>query len=277
MTNIVETQQAEKTAFFKALRPYLDEKRRVLPWRILEPDGQMDPYRVLVSEMMLQQTQVGRVVPKFVAFLEAFPTLEVLAEAKLAGVLKLWSGLGYNRRAKYVHDAATRLVGTRGQWSMTKLADLRGIGHNTAAAIRVYSYDTAEVFVETNIRTVYIHHFFAGQGNVADTSVVSLLKATLPSGNYRQFYWALMDYGTVLKAEVGNASRQSRHFSKQSRFEGSRRQLRGQVIRELTDSSGKTIDELELSLSDARLQSVLDTLVMEGLLHLDEKAYHFPV
>lgn len=248
--------------------------RSDLPWRLSEPAGEFNPYKIMVSELMLQQTQVTRVVPKYLAFLEQFPTAQALAVASLGDVLRAWQGLGYNRRAKFLWQAA-QVVSKLDQFPATleALTKLPGIGPNTAGAILAYAYNRPVLFVETNIRTVYIHHFLAGCTSVSDKEVVSLLGQTLDNDSPREFYWALMDYGSHLKLTAGNANKASRHYTKQSRFDGSRRQIRGQIIR-LLGQQPHTLGELRVSVVDDRLEPVLSELLAEGLIRLGGSSYH---
>jgi A/G-specific adenine glycosylase len=243
--------------------------RHDLPWRQAEADGRFDPYKILVSEAMLQQTQVGRVIPKFTAFVEQFPDTRALAQAPLGDVLRAWNGLGYNRRAKFLREAARHIIDHFGNIipdEQTELARLPGVGLNTAGAIRAYAFNRPVVFVETNIRTVFIHHYFADQTAVHDRAVLEIVARTLPEADVRGWYWALMDYGSYLKRSVGNLNQASRNYTKQSRFTGSRRQIRGQVIRLLGDQP-RTALELEDIIKDERLVSVLVELEREQLIH----------
>lgn len=208
------------------------ELYRDMPWR-----DEPSPYHVLVSELMLQQTQVGRVIPKFEAFMKAFPTIEKLGESSLAEVLVLWSGLGYNRRAKYLWQTALE-VGLRfdGELPRTQkeLVSLPGIGPNTAAAILNYAYEIPTAFVETNIRTVYFHHFFEDRTDISDKEIVELVEQTIDREHPREWFWALMDYGSRLKSTAGGRLDQSKHYKKQSPLAGSPREMRGRIIRTLT-------------------------------------------
>ncbi len=256
-------------AFQKTVREYYKlHARHDLPWRQPEPDGTFDPYKIMVSELMLQQTQVARVIPKYHEFLAKFPTISTLAEAPLAEVLRAWSGLGYNRRAKFLHEAAQQLVreyqGVFPQ-SILELKQLPGIGANTAGAIVAYAFNQPVVFIETNIRTVFIHHFFHDQTDIADRAIIELVEQTLDRQNPRDWYWALMDYGSYLKQTVGSLNQQSRQYTKQSKFQGSKRQIRGQVIRLLGDSS-YTRAELQTAVNDKRLDTVLQELLDEHLI-----------
>lgn len=267
----------QQIASFQAtVLDYFSRHGRDLPWRQLEKDGTINPYHVLVSEIMLQQTQVSRVIPKYQQFLETFPTVTALAQADLAKVLLAWSGLGYNRRAKYLWQAAQAIEQTHGgQVPKTEgeLVKLPGIGKNTAAAIAVYSWDQPTVFIETNIRSVYLHHFFKNEQAVTDAQLLPYIEQTLLKQSPRKWYWALMDYGTFLKSTTINPSRASKHHTRQSKFEGSLRQLRGAVLKELLAGS-KTYKQLANKLEDDRLETVLEQLIREELVSGSYAAYH---
>jgi A/G-specific adenine glycosylase len=183
--------------------------------------------------MMLQQTQVLRVIPKYRSFLERFPTVGILAKAPQGDVLKAWQGLGYNRRALYLQRAAQKVIADFGgvfPESAGELETLPGVGPYTARAIQVFSHNKKEVFIETNIRRVYIHFFFPKKKNVSDVNIMPLIESTLPKENFREWYWALMDYGAQALAGTRNANQRSKHYTKQSKFEGSRRYARAKVL-----------------------------------------------
>lgn len=259
--------------------------RRELPWRLTD-----DPYRIMVSELMLQQTQVNRVIEKYRSFLERFPDVESLAAAPLGDVLIEWQGLGYNRRAKFLWLAAQKVVADGGKFpdTLEGLVALPGVGVNTAGAILAYAYNREVVFIETNIRTVFIHHFFNDRTDVSDAEIRELVEATLPktskSGRgvtdkkalpsplFRDWYWALMDYGTHVKQLHGNKSRHSKSYNKQSKFEGSWRQIRGAVIRRLS-SGAESYVALQESIGDERLDGVLAELVAEGMIAEADSVY----
>ncbi|HEV2412938.1 MAG TPA: hypothetical protein VGS28_04030 [Candidatus Saccharimonadales bacterium] len=235
---------------------------RTMPWR-----AQPTPYNVVVSEIMLQQTQVERVIPKFESFTKRFPTFAALAGAPLDEVLIQWVGLGYNRRANYLHQLSKRVVGSyHGLLPKTvdDLEALPGVGPQTAGAILAYAYNLPAVFIETNIRTVYLHHFFADRSGVDDKEIVPIVERTLDVTQPREWYWALMDYGTSLKKTIGNQNHRSRHYTRQSTFAGSSRQLRGTVVKLLAE---RPLNRHELAevIGDERLQSVIDRLVKDGL------------
>lgn len=263
--------------FLKALRTFYEEHGRQLPWRQPEQDGGFDAYKILVSEMMLQQTQVGRVVPKYETFLKEFPDIQSLAGASLEQVLKSWLGLGYNRRAKYLWQAAQTLADKPQPWSFEDLVSCKGIGPNTAAAVIAYAYDEPVTFIETNIRTVIIHHFFTGRADVTDKEILAVLQSIVPwlhpvpsTLNPRLFYWAMMDFGTFLKASVGNPNKRSKSYAKQSKFEGSKRQLRGRVLRMLAESP-EQLKDLRAQLTDERLIEVIEELQAEELISVQDK------
>jgi A/G-specific adenine glycosylase len=249
------------------LHYYAAQGRHDLPWRQAETDGTFDPYKIVVSELMLQQTQVPRVIPKFQDFIAAYPTFAKLAVAPLASVLKQWSGLGYNRRAKFLLQTA-QVVQSQHHGLLPndqrELEALPGIGPNTAGAIRAYAFNEPVVFIETNIRTVFIHHFFADQQNVSDRLLLPFIKDSLPT-DARTWYWALMDYGTHLKQTVGNLSQLSATYAKQSRFEGSRRQIRGHILRLLAEGP-YSFEQLRREIQDERLEGVLADLLSEGFI-----------
>lgn len=256
---------------------YREHARRDLPWRLPDADGNFDAYKIMVSELMLQQTQVARVVPKFEAFLREFPDVVALAKPPLAAVLIAWNGLGYNRRAKFLWQAAQASVTDhkgRIPATVTELKALPGIGTNTAGAIMAYAYNLPAVFIETNIRTVFIHHFFAdGNEPVTDAELEKLVADTLDREHPREWYWALMDYGVYVKQSVGNAARRSKSYTKQSTFQGSLRQIRGTVIRELMGGP-RTKSQLAVLITDPRLDAVLADLASEKLIENHHARYH---
>ena len=273
MTTLPLISPHQIATFQRTVWDFYRAHRRTMHWRT-EPA----PYYVLVSEMMLQQTQVARVQQKFVGFIRRFPTVQDLAAAPLADVLEQWSGLGYNRRAKFLWQAAGKIVRDFGgdvPGNQEQLTSLPGVGPNTAGAILAYAFNEPVVFVETNIRTVYIHHFFADHPNaVTDTQLRHVIALTVPPENPREWYWALMDYGTHLKATVGGQLERVKHYKPQSRFEGSRRQVRGRIIKLLVQHDRLTQDELATLLADDRVADVCAELVGEGLVRRSGQQLH---
>lgn len=206
-----------------------------MPWR-----DRITPYRTFVSEVMLQQTQVARVMEKFPQFVKLFPSFKVLAEAPLASVLSVWQGMGYNRRALYLKKAAETVVRDyRGRLpqSPEELERLAGIGPATARSIAAFAWNSPEVFIETNIRAVFLHHFFTGRSGVSDAQLLPFVEAALHKENPREWYYALMDYGAMLKKQNKNPSRASAHHVKQSKFEGSVRETRGKIVKLLANGA----------------------------------------
>lgn len=266
---------ADLSAFQETLWSYYAaHKRNHLPWRQPDENDAFDPYKIMVSEIMLQQTQVDRVLPKYLQFIATFPTVQSLAQSPLSSVLQLWQGLGYNRRAKFLWQAAGQIDSLKSfPQIQAELVKLPGIGIHTAGAIIAYAYNQPAIFIETNVRTVYIYHFFQGAEQVSDAEIHALLETTIDAENPREFYWALMDYGTYLKKQHGNITRLSSGYKKQSIFQGSRRQIRGAVIRELTQKP-LTFLELQTKIVDDRLPTVLQDLVAEGLVQHTESTYH---
>lgn len=265
------TERMNKEKFQNIIYTYYRAHKRDFPWR-----QTTDPYAILVSEIMLQQTQTERVVPKYLAFLERFPNFESLAKAPLADVLKLWSGLGYNRRAKYLHETAKILneklrascsdVLIRHYISPEYLQTLPGIGKYTAGAITVFVRNIPLVFVETNIRRVFIHCFFSDTATVTDKEIIPVIEQTLDSHNPREWYYALMDYGSMLGKNRENPNRKSKHYTKQSKFEGSRRQLRGKLMRVALEKGSLDLAHKELKGYDIPyIEEVWSELKNEGL------------
>jgi A/G-specific adenine glycosylase len=270
--------EAQAAAFIAAVWDHYEREGRDLPWR-----STRDPYEILVSEVMLQQTQVARVLPKYGDFLARFPTVCSLATAPIADVLAVWSGLGYNRRALSLHQAATMVVaeyGGRIPASPEELRRLPGIGPATASAVCVFAFGRPHAFIETNIRAAFIHFFFQGSTSIPDGQILPLVESTMDRDRPRDWYYALMDYGVWVKKAYRNPSRKSRHHAVQSPFAGSRRELRAQVLRALLSiapavaeagaiqgmlpAPGHDLDEL---------LSVLDDLAGEGFLKREGRAY----
>lgn len=266
-----------KSTFITKIREFARLHKRDLPWRTptLVPDlhGHLDLYKVVVSEVMLQQTQVTRVVSKFDDFINKFPSLSALAHADLMDVLKVWQGLGYNRRGKYLWEAAQILVKAKKSvrhtsldkpdpyrlYSVQELDDLPGIGPATAASIYCFTYNRPVVFIETNIRRVYIHHFFSDKTDIDDSELIPVIRDTLDYDNPREWYYALMDYGSFLSTVTENPNAKSKHYVKQSKFVGSDRQIRGRILRD--HLSGKYV-----VLPTEREKSIYTQLKSEGLI-----------
>lgn len=259
------------TDFRNLIWDFYRTQGRQFPWRNID-----NPYHVVISEIMLQQTQTYRVEPKYSAFIAALPTVHDLAQADLRTVLSLWQGLGYNRRGKFLHDMAKIIVQQHvGDIpdSPEVLAQLPGIGKATAGSICAFAFNKPTIFIETNIRTVFLYHFFCEKNGVDDKELMPLIAATVDQENPREWYYALMDYGVHLKKQLPNPSRKSKHHVKQSKFEGSDRQIRGAIIRALTQHSDIERATLVKSISrdTERVERILEQLLAEQLVATDHR------
>jgi A/G-specific adenine glycosylase len=249
---------------------------RMLPWRQID-----NPFLILVSEVMLQQTQVDRVIPKYQAFVERFSTPGRLAEAPLPELLSYWQGLGYNRRAIHLQRAARMLIE---QWDgqlpedPRLLQQLPGIGPYTAGAISTFAFNRPELFLETNIRAVLLHFFFPDQIGITDRQLLPIVEAVLDRTESRRWYNALMDYGSDLKRRFPNPSRRSSHHAVQSRFKGSNRQIRGAVVRMILAEGRLTTADLQdrLGVESYRLMPILESLLREGFLKTQGRQFVIP-
>jgi A/G-specific adenine glycosylase len=220
---------------------------------------------------MLQQTQVERVIDKYNAFITRFPDFRTLSRASLRSVLKAWQGLGYNRRAVALHTLAKEVVkNMEGQLPSSPdiLETLPGIGKATAASICAFAFNKPVVFIETNIRRVFIHFFFHDKTNVSDKEILPLVEKSLVPSNAGQWYSALMDYGSMMKKSIPNPNIKSRHYSRQSPFEGSNRQLRGKIIRFITKAGTLTAARLieQTEADPEKVRTVLKKLQKEGFM-----------
>ena len=288
-------------AFQRAILSWYKTNRRDLPWR-----NTKDPYKILVSEVMLQQTQVTRVIPKYKEFLKAFPTLESLAKTSDKKLLKTWAGLGYWRRALNLKEAARILVSaqatkfltsprrrfstlakrkspraqnpkSRGDFevrsleslSPSDLESLPGIGPYTARAVSCFAFGNAEAFLDTNIRRVYLHFFFPKRKDIPDEEILKIAEKAVWKKNPREWHYALFDYGATVLKNSG-ANRRSRHYAKQSKFEGSFRSFRTKVVNFLlsqkqNNTPQKTIKAL-LKESPYPTEKIISSLLKDRLI-----------
>jgi len=256
----------EVEAFRGIIYQHYQAHRRAMPWRETR-----NPYHILVSEIMLQQTQVERVAGKYPEFLVRFPDFETLAEAPLPEVLSVWQGLGYNRRALALKRLAQQVVEKWGGGLPATEEDLRslpGIGPATAGALLAFAFEQSVVFIETNIRRVFLHFFFPGREGVTDREILPLLAETLDLEQVRDWYYALMDYGTELKERGPNPNRRSAHYTRQAPFAGSNREMRGLILKTLLIRPVLSEQELARAVgrSTTRLRGILAQLEAEGFL-----------
>jgi A/G-specific adenine glycosylase len=266
--------QEKVFAFQRIVWNYYRKHGRAFPWRKTR-----DPYAILVSEVMLQQTQAERVVPFFKKWMQQFPTVQSLARAPLKKVLRAWSGLGYNRRALNLKRAAEKIVKEHGgkfPKTIPEIDALPGVGPYTAGAIAAFAFNTPSAFIETNIRTVYLHFFFKNKREVRDDEILRMVQKTLPTPSLispskegekvriRDWYNALMDYGGMLKKTKGNMNTRSAHYAKQSKFRGSRRELRGEILRKATRKI--SVHPREFFLESFPVAAIFSELTREGFL-----------
>lgn len=266
-----------KTINIEQFRSLVNEYYRIngrsLIWR-----EKITPYGVFVSEIMLQQTQVSRVIERYPRFISRFPDFSTLAAASTAEVLAEWQGMGYNRRGLYLKRASEIIIAQYESTlprSVSYLDELPGIGPATAAAMVTYAYNLPIPFIETNIRRVFIHHFFENREVVDDKEIFPLVEQTIDHDNPRGWFYALMDYGSHLAKIVSNPNRRSKHYAKQTPFEGSDRQIRGKVLRALLTEGVQTSQQLQkyTVCEPERLDSILDTMEKDGFVVKDKKQY----
>jgi A/G-specific adenine glycosylase len=258
-----------RTRFRGVVWRFYRQHGRVFPWRQTD-----DPYRILVSEVMLQQTSTSRVRGKYEGFLAAFPSFEALAAAPLRRVLEEWRGLGYNRRAVALQRTAVEVLSMfegRLPSDPATLRTLPGIGPYTASALAAIAFNRPAVFIETNIRAVFIHFFFQGRTDVDDREILPLVEATLDRAKPREWYYALFDYGAALKKGDDPGTR-SAHYRRQSAFEGSNRQLRSSILGVLLARSSVREHELvaELGREPAQVRRNVRQMAAEGFLTISD-------
>ncbi len=252
-------------AFRKKIYLHYRSRGRDLPWR-----NTNNPYHILISEIMLQQTQVERVLAKYHEFLHAFPDFASLARARLPKLLKLWSGMGYNRRAMALRSLARTVVNEHFgvlPSEREKLIALPGVGNYTASAVLSFAFNKPAVFMDTNIRRVYIHEFFRGRKNVHDDEIRPLIERTMNARNPGKWYNALMDYGSMISRDYCNPNRRSAHYSRQTPFVNSDRQVRGTILKVL-------LKKLRLSQAGIARETGMDPeRIKKNLVQLEKEGF----
>ncbi len=265
--SLVADFQQHVMAFYEA------KGRHDMEWRHTR-----DPYKIVVSEVMLQHTQVPRVAVIYPKFIERFPDFAALAAAEQADLLAAWQGMGYNRRALNLQKLAGIIVdeynGTVPE-EPAVLATLPGIGPATSCSIAAFAFNRPVVFIETNIRRVFIHYFFDDDRIVDDCELLPLVASMLPL-NAREWYWALMDLGTALKASAKNPNQRSRHYTKQKIFEGSDRKIRGSVLKKMLEQKSGSPDVFakEMNEEPARVRGIMEKMAGEGFFVRESETYY---
>ncbi len=256
-------------SFRKYIYGYYKTHKRKFPFR-----ENTTPYNVLISEVMLQQTQTGRVSEKFLKFTRKFPDFLTLSQAPLEIIFKEWKGLGYNRRAVALKKIAEIIV-TEYDGKLPKsietLKSFPQIGHNTASSIIAFAFNIPTIFIETNIRRVYIYFFFPEKNNVNDKEILPIVKQTVDKNNPREWYYALMDYGVMLKKSHPELNKRSSHYRKQAPFAGSSRQIRGKLLDILMREGPVDISKIEQKIkvvNTKKLKNILDQLKKEGFIDI---------
>lgn len=247
--------------------------KRDLPWRQTH-----DPYSILVSEIMLQQTQVRRVLPKYTEWLNLFPSFKHLSQAPLHKVLKAWQGLGYNRRGlnlKKTSDIIVKKYNGHLPSDKQELLELPGIGPYTSGALQAFIWNKPVIFIETNIRTVFIHHFFNDKKDIHDKEILPYIEKTLKTENVREWYYALMDYGTNLKKNLPNPNRASKHYTKQTPFKDSNRELRSLLLQYILTHQPVSQTQILTNVkgTDGKKKKNLKALVAEGFIKETENVF----
>lgn len=263
-------------SFQQKVWSFYKKNKRDFIWR-----EQITPYKIVVSEIMLQQTQTSRVINKFKNWIEQFPSWQELSLASELQVLQAWQGLGYNRRGLALHKIAKIVVQEHSSQLPNEpniLETFPQIGPNTAASICAFAFNRPVTFIETNIRTAFTHEFFPGKTEIADKDLLRLIEKTTDQKNPREWYYALMDYGNHLKKTLKNINSASKHYSKQSKFKGSRREIRGFIIKLLTKDNytptQKIIAQIskELSHNKNDVPSIIKTMLKEKIIKVEGKA-----
>lgn len=273
LDNLIASKTLTPSTFRRLVLRFFERSKRSFPWRETH-----DPYEILVSEVMLQQTQTERVVQKYGQFLEKFPSCDALAKASVGEVVAVWQGLGYYRRALNLHRAAQAVVrdfGSRFPDEVEILRTLPGLGPYTAAAVAAFAFGRAVPMIETNIRALYLYSFFPKRRSVGDKEILELVEATLDKRNPRRWFYALMDLGVELKRHRKKINQRSKHYTRQSKFEGSHRQVRAAVLRVLTEKARAKRETIEKATKHSleRVEKALAELEREGFVTCSRGIY----
>ena len=255
--------------FQKKIFTFYKKNKRVLPWR-----NTNNPYKILISEYMLQQTQVNRVIDYYSRWIDQWPTIDDLSRASFYDVVSSWIGLGYNRRAKYLHDTIKKIVydfDSDVLKAMKSYDKLPGIGRYTSQAVRIFAGNENIPTVDTNIRRIFIHEFNLNE-SISEKDLYDIAQQCLPKGKSRIWHNALMDYGSLVLTSNNTGIKPK---TKQSTFHGSNRQIRGQILRILLNNK-KTFEELkvELHIEEERLYDILEKLIRDKIIQYKKDYYY---
>ncbi|NHI93999.1 MAG: Fe-S cluster assembly protein HesB [Candidatus Lokiarchaeota archaeon] len=253
--------QLKIKAFQEKIFAWWERHKRSFPWRKTN-----NPYKILVSEFMLQQTQTTRVKEIYRAFLRIFPTIESLAKSKPSEVLRFWSQnrLGYNRRALWLHEAANQIVKNENfPKTIKELRDLKGIGPYASRSILIFAFNSNIATVDTNIRRILIAEGFARE-ETSDKDLLEIATQLLPKDRSRDWHNALMDYGAIKLTSIKTGIKPR---SKQSKFKGSNRQFRGKVVEYLTKINVAEKEKIirACKIPKDKIEQVLNSLIKDGL------------
>ena len=254
--------------FQKKVFSFYQKNKRDLPWR-----KTTDPYKILLSELMLQQTQVNRVILYYEKWIARWPAIDALASASLAEVLQAWMGLGYNTRAINLHKAARKIVTEFDNdvlEAMKQYKEIPGAGRYTSQAVQIFSTNADLVTIDTNIRRIFIKEFHLPE-EVSDKELWRLAEQCLPKGKSRKWHNALMDYGAL---HLTSQKTGIKPKTQQSRFEGSDRQIRARILRCLLNDT-MSLSELKKTfrIEQKRLRRILDKMVTEKIIVNNNNSY----
>lgn len=270
MKIIPDKLQPDKTgiiAFRQKILKFARKQGRNLPWRKTD-----DPYKILISEFMLQQTQVARVINYYQNWIHLFPDFCSVSRAKKAAVLKAWSGLGYNSRALRLKECCTLICKQHGgilPESLDELMKLPGIGIYTASALLAFAYNKPVPVVDINIRRVYLHEFKLPT-DISYRAISDFAKQFIPKGKSAEWHNALMDYGAALSAQI---KKKFPPQTKQSKFDGSARQVRGEIIRRLLKGKSVAFTTLLAGIPHPDKTEILQKLITENIVSVKNGRY----
>lgn len=267
ITRISETRIRK---FHEKIFTWWKKNKRSLPWR-----ETTNPYYIMISEIMLQQTQVNRSIEKYLEFIDKYPTIKDLAEASVSSVLKSWSGLGYNRRALWLHEAANQIVKLKDfPETPEELQKLKGIGPYTSRSILIFAFNYDIATVDTNIRRILIAENFAKE-ETKEKELFIIAQKLLPKGKARDWHNALMDFGSLVLTSAKTGIKPKTTTSRNSK---ENRRFRGIIVKYLTRNS-KALKERMIkncNIPTEKIDDILEGLLADGLIIKIRKYYALP-